>query len=68
MTGKAKYDALALLTVLTCQASLLKLAWMAASAATTVMHACKRAAARIAEDPQAYETVRRLTEQLGGTE
>ena len=35
---------------------------------TTVMHACKRTAARIAEDPQAYETVRRLTEQLGGTE
>ena len=35
---------------------------------TTVMHACRRTAARIAEDPEAYETVRRLTEQLGGTE
>ena len=35
---------------------------------TTVMHACRRTAERIAEDPEAYETVRRLTEQLGGTE
>ena len=35
---------------------------------TTVMHACRRTAQRIAEDPEAYETVRRLTEQLGGTE
>jgi chromosomal replication initiator protein len=35
---------------------------------TTVMHACRRTAARIAEDPEAYETVRRLTEQLGGAE
>jgi chromosomal replication initiator protein len=35
---------------------------------TTVMHACRRAAQRIAEDPEACETVRRLTEQLGGTE
>ena len=35
---------------------------------TTVMHACRRTAERIAADPQAYETVRRLTEQLGGTE
>jgi chromosomal replication initiator protein len=35
---------------------------------TTVMHACKRTAERIAEDPEALETVRRLTEQLGGTE
>ncbi len=35
---------------------------------TTVMHACRRTAARIAEDPEAYETIRRLTEQLGGTE
>jgi chromosomal replication initiator protein len=33
---------------------------------TTVMHACRRTAERIAEDPEAYETVRRLTEQLGG--
>jgi hypothetical protein len=32
------------------------------------MHACKRTAERIAEDPDALETVRRLTEQLGGTE
>ena len=35
---------------------------------TTVMHACKRTAERIAEDPDAFETVRRLTEQLGGAE
>jgi chromosomal replication initiator protein len=35
---------------------------------TTVMHACRRTAQRIAEDAAAYETVRRLTEQLGGTE
>jgi len=35
---------------------------------TTVMHACRRTAERIAEDPDAYETVRKLTEQLGGTE
>ena len=35
---------------------------------TTVMHACRRTAERIAEDPAAYETVRRLTEQLGGAE
>jgi chromosomal replication initiator protein len=34
---------------------------------TTVLHACKRAAQRIAEDPDAYETVRRLTERLGST-
>ena len=34
---------------------------------TTVMHACKRTAERIAEDPEAFETVRRLTEQLGRT-
>jgi chromosomal replication initiator protein len=32
---------------------------------TTVMHACRRAAERIAADPDAYETVRRLTERLG---
>ena len=31
---------------------------------TTVLHACKRAADRIAADPDAYETVRRLTESL----
>jgi chromosomal replication initiator protein len=35
---------------------------------TTVMHACRRTAERIAQDPEAYEAVRRLTEQLGGTE
>jgi chromosomal replication initiator protein len=35
---------------------------------TTVMHACRRTAERIAENRDAYETVRRLTEQLGGTE
>ena len=34
---------------------------------TTVMHACKRTAARIAEDTEAFEAVRRLTEQLGRT-
>ena len=35
---------------------------------TTVMHACRRTAERIAEDPEAYEIVRRLTEQLGGAD
>ncbi|MDP9294595.1 MAG: chromosomal replication initiator protein DnaA [Actinomycetota bacterium] len=35
---------------------------------TTVMHACRRAAARIAEDPEAYATVRRLTEELRGVD
>jgi chromosomal replication initiator protein len=35
---------------------------------TTVMHACRRTAERIAEDPDAFETVRKLTEQLGGSE
>jgi chromosomal replication initiator protein len=34
---------------------------------TTVMHACKRTAERIAGDPEAFETVRRLTESLGRT-
>ena len=33
---------------------------------TTVMHACKRTADRIASDPDAYEAVRRLTETLRG--
>jgi chromosomal replication initiator protein len=33
---------------------------------TTVMHACKRTAERIAEDPAAYEAVRYLTLELGG--
>lgn len=31
---------------------------------TTVMHACKRAAARIAKDPQADATMRRLSDEL----
>ena len=35
---------------------------------TTVLHACRRAAERIAEDPDAYEAVRRLTERLGHNE
>jgi chromosomal replication initiator protein len=34
---------------------------------TTVMHACRRTAERMATDPDAYDTVRRLTEQLSGT-
>ena len=33
---------------------------------TTVMHACRRTAERIASDPEAYDAVRRLTEALGG--
>jgi chromosomal replication initiator protein len=33
---------------------------------TTVMHACKRTAERIATDRDAYDTVRRLTEKLAG--
>ena len=36
---------------------------------TTVLHACKRTAARIAEDREAYDTVRRLGGELrGGTD
>ena len=31
---------------------------------TTVLHACKRTAQRIAADPEAFDFVRRLTEQL----
>ena len=31
---------------------------------TTVMHACRRTAQRIAADPEAFDFVRRLTEQL----
>jgi chromosomal replication initiator protein len=31
---------------------------------TTVMHACKRTAERIASDPEAFDAVRRLTERL----
>jgi chromosomal replication initiator protein len=34
---------------------------------TTVMHACRRTAERMATDPEAYDTVRRLTQDLGGT-
>jgi chromosomal replication initiator protein len=33
---------------------------------TTVMHACRRTAERMATDPDAYDIVRRLTEELGG--
>ena len=33
---------------------------------TTVMHACKRTAERMATDRQAYDTVHRLTRTLGG--
>jgi chromosomal replication initiator protein len=31
---------------------------------TTVMHACRRTAERLAHDPEAFDTVRRLTERL----
>jgi chromosomal replication initiator protein len=34
---------------------------------TTVLHACRRAAARLADDPEAFEVVRGLTEQLAET-
>jgi chromosomal replication initiator protein len=33
---------------------------------TTVLHACRRTAERMASDPEAYDTVRRLTAELGG--
>ena len=33
---------------------------------TTVLHACRRTAERIATDREAYDAVRRLTEELGG--
>jgi chromosomal replication initiator protein len=33
---------------------------------TTVLHACKRTAERIASDPEAFDVVRRLTESLRG--
>jgi chromosomal replication initiator protein len=33
---------------------------------TTVMHACKRTQQRIASDAEAFDAVRRLTEELGG--
>ena len=33
---------------------------------TTVMHACKRTAERIAKDPEAFATVERLTRELQG--
>jgi chromosomal replication initiator protein len=32
---------------------------------TTVLHACRRAEERMAQDPDTFETVRRLTEELG---
>jgi chromosomal replication initiator protein len=32
---------------------------------TTVLHACKRTAERMASDPEAFDAVRRLTDQLG---
>jgi chromosomal replication initiator protein len=31
---------------------------------TTVLHACKRTTQRIADDPEAFEVVRALTERL----
>jgi len=34
---------------------------------TTVMHACRRTAERMATDREAYDTVRRLTAELGGS-
>jgi chromosomal replication initiator protein len=34
---------------------------------TTVLHACRRTAARLADDPEAFEVVRGLTEQLADT-
>jgi chromosomal replication initiator protein len=34
---------------------------------TTVLHACRRTAERIATDRDAFDTVRRLTEDLGGS-
>jgi chromosomal replication initiator protein len=33
---------------------------------TTVLHACRRTAERMAADPETYDTVRRLTHALGG--
>jgi chromosomal replication initiator protein len=33
---------------------------------TTVLHACRRVAERMASDAEAYEAVQRLTEALGG--
>jgi chromosomal replication initiator protein len=33
---------------------------------TTVLHACRRTAERMAEDPAAYDTIRRLTAELRG--
>jgi chromosomal replication initiator protein len=35
---------------------------------TTVLHACRRTAERIAHDPDAYATIRRLTDELGGAQ
>ena len=31
------------------------------------MHACKRTAERMADDREAYDTVHKLTRELGGT-
>jgi chromosomal replication initiator protein len=33
---------------------------------TTVLHACRRTAERIASDPEAFAAVRRLTDELAG--
>ena len=33
---------------------------------TTVMHACKRTAERMAADREAYDAVHKLTRELGG--
>jgi chromosomal replication initiator protein len=35
---------------------------------TTVLHACRRTAERMAKDREAYDAVHRLTERLGGSE
>jgi chromosomal replication initiator protein len=32
---------------------------------TTVLHACRRTAERMASDPEAYEAVQRLSRELG---
>ena len=34
---------------------------------TTVMHACKRTAERMADDREAYDTVHKFTRELGGS-
>jgi chromosomal replication initiator protein len=35
---------------------------------STVLHACKRTVDRLGTDPDAYETVRSLTERLTGSD